>query len=167
MGTYNKHMDLEAGSYFIDITPWNNNGTGVYTLRTDFAAAGNNEVRPNNTRANAQVLTPGQTAVIGFISHQNRNGMYRVDLRQPGRLAVHVSRNDNGGMRAMGIAWFDAEGKQVRQRGHNGGTYNQQMDLEAGTYFIEITPWSNTDSGTYNLRVEFTQRATQTPATRR
>jgi len=59
--SYNGYMDLEIGTYYIGITPYYNGGTGIYTLRGDFTAAGNNEAEPNQTRQNAQSLAFAQT----------------------------------------------------------------------------------------------------------
>jgi hypothetical protein len=151
---YNDHMDLEAGTYYVSILRYNNN-TGTYTLRGDFVAAGNNTIKPNNTRPTAQLLSSGQT-VIGFISYQEERDMYRVVLTQARRLTVNVTLGTlpNGG---ANIHWLDVDGNIIRRgRQNDWGVsfpYNDHMDLAAGTYYISVFRYNNT--GTYNLTVQW------------
>jgi hypothetical protein len=144
-------MDLEAGTYFIEIIRLDNSYTGTYTLRGNFIPAGNNEIEPNNTRATAHLLTSGQT-VKGFISLQDERDMYRYDLAQPGRLTVNITGDT---LQYANVQWLDIDGTQVRRAADSwlSSPYNVSMDLEAGTYFIEIIRNGNNYTGTYNLTI--------------
>jgi len=64
--------------------------TGTYNLPGDFTATGNNEIEPNNTRAEAPLLISGQT-VKGFINHQDRVDMFQIELTQSRRLSVNFN----------------------------------------------------------------------------
>jgi len=145
--SYSQSMDLEVGVYFIEITTYSDN-SGTYNLRGDFAAAGNNEREPNNTRSEAQPLRSGQM-VRGFISYQDSVDTYRYELTQPGRLTMNVTRDT---LQYFYVTWFDVDGKQIYKDSHYSSTYNKSMDLEAGIYFIEITTYSDY-SGTYELTI--------------
>ena len=151
---YNEYMDLEAGTYYIEIAK-NNNNTGTYNLRGSFTVAENNEIESNNTFTTAQSLTFGQI-VKGFISHQDGADMYRYVLTESGRLTVNATLGSlpNSG---ADIRWFNANGKVIKQKGQYSSTrfpYNEYMDLEAGTYYIEIVK-NNNNTGTYNLTVQY------------
>jgi len=153
VGSYNDYMDLEAGTYYIRITPYGSR-TGTYELYGNFTAAGNNEIEPNQTRAEAQLLASGQT-VKGFISYQDNIDMYRYFLAQPGILVVNVTRENTYGLQDMWVRWLDANGTQIRKDNYYTGSYNQSMNFEvAGNYFIEITPYSSNGTGTYNLTIQ-------------
>ena len=160
--SFNENMDLEAGTYYIEIAQ--SSGTGSYTLRGDFTAAGSNETEPNNDRTTAQLLASGQT-IRGFISHQDNIDMFRYVLPASGRFTVIVDKGTVGG---VDVRWYNAEGTLIKgnppktgsgsvyiEYRHAGQTnfYNESLDLEAGTYFIEIAQVSGT--GTYTLRGDF------------
>jgi hypothetical protein len=155
---YNQFMDLEAGTYYIEVVRNSSvsSNTGTYNLRGDFVAAENNEIEPNNTLASAQLLTSGQT-VRGFLSHQDDRDIFRYVLTEPGRLTLNVS---SGTLPSNGsnIYWLDDNGVRIRESTWVIFPYNQFMDLEAGTYYIEIVKNSSVSSntGTYNLRGDFT-----------
>jgi len=149
--SYNDFMDLEIGNYIIEIAPYGNR-SGTYNLRGNFTAAGNNENEPNSTRATAQLLTSGQT-VVGFISYQDKMDMYRYELTRPGRLSLNVTLGsaDSGGLYDAYVKWYDANGTELKSSNPT-TSYNDFMDLEAGNYIIEITPYGNR-TGTYNLTI--------------
>jgi len=163
LNPYNISMDLEAGTYFIEIirsdTSYLSNRTGTYNLRGTFTPAGNNEREPNNTRATAQLLTSGQT-VRGSLSLQDDIDMFRFDITQPSRLTLNVTRDSLPDYGAY-IQWLDADGNVIKDRGsiYSGDRfpYNQYMDLAAGIYFVVITRYSS-NTGTYNFRGDVTAR---------
>jgi len=148
---YNGHMDLEKGTYYIAITKYKDN-TGTYNLRGDFIAAGNNDDEPNNMRSNAQPLTSSQI-VNGFISYQDDTDMYRYVLTESGRLSLNITRGTlpNSG---INVNWRDTDGNIIgRGNSNNWGVsfpYNGHMDLEEGTYYIEIVKYKD-NTGTYDL----------------
>ena len=160
----NLTTDLEAGIYFIEIIPRNyvgSNDSGTYNLSTTFTAAENNTIKPNSTRATAQLLRSGQT-IRGFISHQERTDIFRIDLTQPGKLTVNTNRDntDDIGIGRGNVRLLDTDGAVI-QSGEIASVWNGfqenslTADLGAGIYFIEITPMSgsNFSTGTYNLSV--------------
>ena len=142
---YNQSMDLEAGVYYIEVV--RQSATGTYNLSGGFVASGRTTIKPNDTRATAQLLTSGQS-VIGFISHQEGRDMYRIVLTQARRLTVNVSSGTLSSW--VFIRWLDTDGNQMLNHDRSlSSTYNHFMDLAAGTYYIEIVRQSTT--GTYNM----------------
>ena len=151
---YSESMHLNTGVYFIEINGLSGFGnTGTYNLRADYFT---DEREPNNTRSNAQIMVPELT-VKARITSQDTD-MYRYELAQPGRLTVNITRDENVGIREMYVKWYNADGTEIRNSrarvGYSDGwPYNQFMDLEAGSYLIEITPYSSGHTGTYNLTI--------------
>jgi hypothetical protein len=147
---YNFSIDLEIGIYYMEITPYGSN-TGTYNLRGDFTDAENNEIEPNDTRQTAQLLTSGQT-VKGFISYQDNIDMYRIVLARSSKLTVNITRGNVSGLQDAYVRWLSADGTQMKRDNSYINPYNTSMDLEAGTYYIEITPYGS-NTGTYNLTI--------------
>lgn len=143
--SYNFSIGLESGTYFIVIIK-RNSTTGIYDLQPVFSAAGNNEKEPNNTRAEAQLLSLGQPAK-GFISYQDGIDMYRIVLTKPGKLAVNITSE----ITSTSIQWLDTNGTQIKSD-YFYDSYNYSMSLDAGTYFIAVIKRSD-NTGTYSLTV--------------
>jgi uncharacterized repeat protein (TIGR02543 family) len=159
---YNHSMDLEAGNYYIVFREREGfNNTGTYTLRGDFVSAGDlhppnqSNVRAlNRTRANAQILTPGQT-VRGLISHQNNVDMYRYNLTQQGRVTVNIARGTLADTWQNEVQWLDVDGTRIGGSTSFRFPYNHSMDLPPGTYFIVVTSrQGQSNTGTYNLTIQ-------------
>jgi len=148
---YNNSMYLEAGIYYIEITP-DGSSTGIYNLTGSFLPLGNNEIEPNGTRATAQLLEAGQI-ITGFISYQDKLDMYRFDLIKSGRLTINITSDKNNGLSWLYVRWLNIDGDQIKKDNPSlSSPYNGYMDLEAGTYFIEITPDGDTQ-GIYNISI--------------
>jgi hypothetical protein len=143
--------NLAAGTYYIEIVGRTGVGnTGKYNIRADYYK---DEVEPNNTTANAQVLVPGLT-VKGSITSSDTD-MYKYVLSEPGRLTVNVAK---GTISYIYVRWYNNSGTRIRNDEvyySSSWPYNQYMDLEAGTYYIGVEQDSNS-TGTYNLRSDFT-----------
>ena len=164
---YKDSLDLERGTYYIGIEKYDASYTGRYTLLGNFTAAGNNEaeydeegVNLNNTRTGAQVLENGQT-VKGFISYQDGIDYYRYDLAQSDILTVNVNvgtDRTNGQIYEVNVALLNNNGtdniaKKACYANNTSSSYNCNMSksLTAGTYYIEITKYSDSYTGTYSI----------------
>jgi hypothetical protein len=115
---YSRATILEAGTYFIEVGR-NAGQTGTYTIVTDFVAAGNNEVEPNNTRPNAQAIEFGQS-VVGLFSFQDEIDIYRVVLPTAGQLTVEVNNRDITlpiEDRNVVVRWLNGNGTRIRADG--------------------------------------------------
>jgi len=153
-GAFSRFMDLEAGTYFIEVAR-RGNSTGSYFITASFFPANNNEIEPNNSIHQAHTLTFDQM-VTGFISHQDPVDIYRVVLPSAGRLTMNLSRTAQGALPNWGVdvRWRDANGIQMRSDGWGTGAFSRFMDLEAGTYFIEVAR-RGSDTGSYFITASF------------
>jgi tetrahydromethanopterin S-methyltransferase subunit B len=162
-GTLSRSMDLEIGTYFIEIRQRSGSGnTGTYNLRADLLPAGNNETEPNNSLAQAQILSSGQR-VTGFLSFQDSVDVFRYDLVTSGRLTVNVSRGTLPTF-AADVVWRNSDNEIIRSaEGLGSAALARSMDLEAGVYFIEIRQRSGSNNtGTYHLTIQDSNRPTAT-----
>jgi predicted transposase YbfD/YdcC len=152
------HVHLEAGTYYIKISKgsWGNT-TGTYQLDTLFQAAENNEVEPNNGTEIAQLLTLNEKPVQGFLSWSDSEDYYKVVLPKAGQLKINISTY----FEHMDIQLLDTSREELLDTSALDGKENDpqkwtnEMDLEAGTYYIKISKgsWGGT-TGTYLLNVE-------------
>jgi len=144
---YNDSMDLEIGTYYIEIIGRSGIGnTGLYNIRADYFT---DEEEPNDSLETAQLLVPGLT-VNGYITTSDTTDMFKYVLTQPGRFTVNMT---NGTISIIDIRWYTANGTQILS-GRSYSSYSNYMDFEAGTYYIGIEKYSNY-TGTYNLRADF------------
>jgi len=148
---YNDYMDLETGTYYIEIIGRTGVGnTGLYNIYADYFTS---EEEPNNSFETAQLLIPGLT-VKGSITSSDSTDMFKYVLTQPGRFTVNVT---NDTISSVYVRWYNTDGTRIRNDSMSYSwdwPYNQYIDLEASTYYIGIEQYSST--GTYNLRAEFT-----------
>ena len=79
--------------------------------------------------------------------------IFLIELAQPRRVTVNITRADTGGLQSANVRWLNEDGERIRNDSSNLNPYNVSVDLQAGHYFIEITPSSDSQSGTYNLTV--------------
>ncbi|MCL2004253.1 MAG: fibronectin type III domain-containing protein [Oscillospiraceae bacterium] len=153
---YTYQTDLQAGTYHIEIIQRPAEvgaNTGTYSIRTTYTAHETED--SNNTIATARLMTTSQTA-SGIITSQVRSAFYRYDLAQAGRLtaSVNLGSSSAGGLYAGYLRWYDANGTQLKSDyTRYGASLAQYMDLEAGTYYLEIAPYGSSYSGTYTLTV--------------
>ena len=149
---YDKYMDLEAGTYYIKIEK-NFDYTGTYYIKTTFTSAKNNDIKPHNTRDNAQTLTSNQT-VKGYISYQNDTDFYKYVLNTSGKITINITRENGIGVGNINIFLLDSAGVTINNTSYGGGLpYNKSMDLDAGTYYIRIEKY-NDYTGTYHLTIQ-------------
>jgi hypothetical protein len=159
-GTFTRFMDLEAGTYFIEVVRRSTN-TGSFFITAGFDSAENDARAINNTIANAEPLSFAEQRV-GFISYQNGVDIYKIELAQPGRVRVNLTRPAVGGLQTSGagfganVRWLDVNGIQIATNGIGSGNFTRFMDLEAGTYFVEVSRNTISSTGRYFLVADFT-----------
>jgi hypothetical protein len=144
---YNDYMDLESGTYYIEIIGRAGVGnTGLYNIYADYFTS---EEEPNNSFETAQLLVPGLT-VKGSITSSDSTDIFKYVLTQPGRFTVNVTRDN---ISYIYISWYTADGTQIKSTNYGSSyAYNEYVDLEAGTYYIGISQYYDY-TGTYNLTV--------------
>ena len=161
-GAFTRFVDLEAGTYFIEVARRGTN-TGNFFITANFAAAENDPRVVNNTIHNAQPL-PFEQSIAGFLSHQNMVDIYKIELTQPGRVTVNLTRPTIGGFpngtattnAGTDVRWLNVNSTQIIINKVGSGAFTRFMDLEAGTYFIEVSRGRVTDTGRYFIIANFT-----------
>ena len=166
-GVLKDSLDLERGTYYIGIEKYSTY-TGRYTLLGNFTAAGNDEAEydedgkpgANNEKADAQELKYAQT-VKGFISSQDNIDYYYYNLEQSDILTVNVNvgtDRTNGQLYYVYVRLINAEGydeisKKSCVANYTGTSYNCNMSksLSSGYYYIEISRYSDSYTGTYSI----------------
>jgi hypothetical protein len=170
-GATTRVLDLEAGTYYIEVArPIRGIGTGSYFITANFAAAENTPRAVNNTIANAESLTFAQS-ITGFLSHQNRVDIFKIELAQPGRVTLDLTRPAAGGFydagwgEAVHVKWLNVNGVEMVTDRVGSGAFRRHVDLEAGTYFIEVSRDNIRWTGRYFLTATFAAsgRTTNSP----
>lgn len=163
--TVTKTLALEAGTYKIKATGyWTtvyNGYTGDYRLKTSFTAANNQESEPNNSFAKATTLK-ANTWMTGFISQTDRCDFYKVTV--PFKQTVTVTFTSKMG--SAEVELWDSDYLSLKKTTVYSGseeapnTTTFQETLAKGTYYIKVSPYSDSYSGRY--RVKFTCKTTAT-----
>jgi uncharacterized repeat protein (TIGR02543 family) len=168
-----------------------NNFTGIYDFRVDFTPIDVTETEPNNTRGTANVLfnqldpaSAGTVVVTAMMSLTDHDDFFRIDIDEPGRVSINVTRHSVGGLanNAVNLIWQLEQGdnaSQLRTTADTQGNarltlpHNAYMDLDItypGSYYIQIQKvsrdigptgnpiyvYDTNQSGVYNISVNFT-----------
>ncbi|MBP0725151.1 PPC domain-containing protein [Bacillus sp. RG28] len=148
--------DLEAGTYYIRMSQYSDY-TGKYEIQVNYQAANNNEQEPNNGTEQAQQITLNTQKIVGYISWNDNLDYYKVVLPKAGRIDVNVSSELND----VNLDLYDANGNKVWDTVdlYTGSTVNPKKwssseDLEAGTYYIRMSQYSNC-TGKYEIQVNY------------
>lgn len=167
------NYDLDAGVYFFQITGrrdydmswYSDTSTGTYTLTTSFVSAEATEKEENDTLQEANALD-FDNPVTGQIAMTDEMDFYKVVLPESGRLALDMTAY----LKFYSLQLFDISGTSLwlnenNQWNANVGYLNEvhNLDLDAGTYFIEVTGrrdadlnwYSDKSTGNYTLKAAF------------
>ena len=148
---HTESMDLEAGTYYIRVHKSGEN-TGTYDLVLSFEVARNNEIEPNNTPEQAQSATLSQS-IRGFISYQDSDDYYKVELAQASRLSLRLTSR----IYSVQLRILNSNLQEIRA--HNWIEYGSEtspriledsMELPAGTYYVRVHQRAE-HTGTYDL----------------
>lgn len=155
-GKYYNSVDLEAGTYFIKIyDKYDSDNTGVYTLKTEFAPANNNEVEPSNGIVEAQPIQFYQK-INGFLSWNDSVDVYKITLPKSSSVGVSLSSyvSDYTYIQLLDNQNNDLFTDSVNGSSKNPGKYTNNVDLKAGTYYIKIyDKYDSDNTGKYHLMV--------------
>lgn len=151
----NKKVNLEPGVYTIIVKDYNRTSYGNYDLQVSFTPANNTEIEPNQSIAEAMAIQVNDKKIRGFISANDTEDYYKIELVEQGRLFLEIdSQMMNGTVRI-----YDANGETVTW--DSLGFYNglpllwkSHIDFDAGTYYISVTG-NDTYQGIYEMLVSF------------
>lgn len=150
-----KHF--EAGVYYVEISQWSDGYNGKFELTNSFSEVSTDDREPNNGTSIAQPLTIGKK-VRGYISVQDEKDVYRIVLPKAGTLSLDWISNISG----TAELYLRNEQNQVIRHERMSSTvessnrYKEPIDLEPGTYYIEIEDWNAPhNTGKYELLATF------------
>lgn len=148
---------FEAGVYYVEISQWSEGHTGKFELTNSFAEVSTDDREPNNGTSVAQPLTLGKK-VRGFISVQDEKDVYRVVLPKAGTLSIDWISNISGTAELYLRNELNQviRHEQMNSKVESSNRYKEPIDLEPGTYYIEIEDWdAPNNTGKYELLTTF------------
>ncbi|MCI8482720.1 MAG: fibronectin type III domain-containing protein [Lachnospiraceae bacterium] len=153
--------DLTKGTYYLKMTiVKRDSGTiggstasdmaGTWQIETGFTEVNETYPEPNNNNSQASNLA-FQKTITGQIAVNDDRDIYKITLRSAGRLTMDVTSY----MQYYGIELTDSSGKRVWKTDYNKWNENMrkrsdthQIDLLAGTYYMEVSGKSKIDAST-------------------
>lgn len=140
-------IDLKEGAYYLRVT-----GKAYYTLRTDsstgdyqiitsFKSANVTESEPNDTARNANTFTLGES-IRGQIAVDNDQDVYGFTVGESGTVSFDITSY----MQYYSLFLLDDVGEEIWKSTSNEFNENvgyrqdnYELDLQAGTYFLQVT----------------------------
>lgn len=96
------------------------------------------------------------TIYHGKITNDNTSDMYAIELTQPGRLSLNVTKDAVEGVKLFSVLWRDNNDVEMTDLSKLGvSSYNISCDLEIGVYFVSFSQ-HNGSTGTYSFMSTFT-----------
>ncbi|WNS79531.1 S-layer homology domain-containing protein [Domibacillus sp. DTU_2020_1001157_1_SI_ALB_TIR_016] len=154
--SFHKDVNIEPGVYTVFVKDFNKTSFGNYDLKVVLDPAHNTEIEPNQTFLEAMPIQVNDKRFRGFISANDHEDYYKVELSEPGRLVVDVdSKMVNGS-----VDLYDSKGTMIfwDSLGFYRGLplqWKKHADLEPGTYYISIRG-NDFYQGIYEMLVSFT-----------
>ncbi len=141
---------LDYGYYVAEITAYDFNVEGEYTLVINLAGNSNDEFEPDNLMENAQRIYPPAKQKRMLLSGDT--DWVELSYNQPGFYAVYTT----GAQVDTVISLYHEEEKEIMRADNNGGLQNAYLGVFLGTrrIFIKIFAKNVTDSGSYALVFE-------------
>ena len=142
---------MEAGTYLVKVYAYGNH-TGEYRLKASFKAAKNNEKERNNGFESAMSLPAGQL-VTGLLSRDDNVDFYRFNLNSKTVLLfTYLSYMHDSYFQIWDKDFQKIHEKEVYYASEESpNTYTYEAVLNAGTYYIKISPYYE-NCGRYALK---------------
>ena len=145
---------LATGTYYVKVYSYYSNQTPTYTLADNLVVAPvPNDAEPNDTKTQADVLAlnGSTTGHINYYYNHHRDtlDMYKVTTNTDGLLRLRLTSNNGSNVSAY---LFDNNGTTVLNNITTSGTADLSTDgLAAGTYYVQINSYYNTQFEPYTL----------------
>lgn len=155
---------LQAGTYFMRVFPYYTDASTNYDLRLGVTSKpATTSTDPGNslsTALNIGALSANTTTFKDFVGQTDRNDYYRFTLNSNSNLSVTLAaltasanvqlikdKNNNGQI-------DNGDGDVLKEdSGYSGANGDISTDLQAGTYFIRVSPYYTDGNTNYELRV--------------
>lgn len=154
-------VDLIKGTYYLKMTIVKRDSStagggtvsdtaDTWQIETGFSEVNETYPEPNNNNSQASNLA-FQKTITGQIAVNDDRDIYKIALKSAGRLTIDVTSY----MQYYGIDLTDSSGKRVWKADYNRWNENagkrsdtHQIDLLAGTYYMEVSGKSKIDAST-------------------
>ncbi|MBD2346116.1 hypothetical protein [Anabaena subtropica] len=159
---------LGAGSYFLLVKPYYNDGNTNYTLRLTTTPSTVTTPRdPGNTLATALGISPGQS-FTDFVGIADSQDYYRFTLGSTNNVNVTVNGLSEGvyvylfrDTNNNGV--FDSPDMDYYSSGFSYSAATLNKTLGAGSYFLLVKPYYSDGNTNYTLRLTTTPSSVTTP----
>lgn len=150
-------IGLEAGTYYLKVSK-SGSFTGKYDVYTRCFESYNDDNEPNNEKLTAQPLTLKMDPILGFLSWDDNEDIYKVTIPK------HDDAYFNINVYSPGVVFelFDSKDNKIiydtiyGRDGSDPVTYSVNPHLAAGTYYIKLSKVSTGYyyTGEYTLKVD-------------
>ena len=151
-GNFRIEHEVDAGTYYVRVEAYYRDVTGSYTLHAEFAASTEptGDDHGNDITSATNLALGGQQS--GRIDPVGDKDYFRIQVTQSGTLTVHTT----GGTDTFGRL-FDSSGTRLTTNDDGGASTNFRIEREvdAGTYYAEVTEYADNATGSYTVHAEF------------
>jgi hypothetical protein len=153
---------VSAGTYYIVVRHYSDAGTGAYGLRADFVATPANPGSDDHGNSVGSATAIGtNSAVQGTINSGGDQDWFRVTLTAAGTLTVYTT-----GLTDTFGRLLDGNGVELANNDDAADTnFRINRTVSAGTYYIVVRHYSETETGSYGLRADFVASTPINPGT--
>ena len=147
--------EVQAGTWYVEVTGYNNNRTGSYTLQVEFQEGGGD---PGGTQTTATVVGVN-SSTVGNIEPRGDRDYFRIEIPRAGRLTVRTT----GGTDTYGTLFRGSSRVATNDDGGAGLNFLLTAQVaQAGTWYVEVRGFRTTTTGPYTLQVEFQDATVRT-----
>lgn len=151
--------DIQQGTYYVKIKPyeWSGTTSGTYRIKATYAGTIKRDTatfEPNETIETAMNIVSGQTYSSSSYSSIDRD-VYQFTTKKDGNAKI-VLDNMKGG---YSMYLYDRYGQRIAGDYYSaaGNVIEINEDLSQGTYYVKVTPyeWSGISSATYRVKATY------------
>jgi hypothetical protein len=145
---------LAAGTYYIKLVAYYTGQLPAYTISNTLTVpAQANDAEPNDTKAQAKVLPLNgkKTGHTGYYYHNQRDtsDWYKITTNADGLLRLSLTPANS---RYVWIYLYDNNGTTLLNSGNSNKAFSVDQDgLAAGTYYVRVKTYYNTEFAPYTL----------------
>jgi hypothetical protein len=141
----------ERGSdYYIMVRGYDDGVVGEYGIAVETTTLEFDQYEPNNTRAQATAISPGQTLSGNALADYDMADWFSFTITQPGTYAIGTT----GGLDSV-ISLYD-RGDNLLESDDDSGSNNNaliEIRLEPGTYYVEVSQYGGSQYEEYSFYV--------------
>jgi hypothetical protein len=139
-----------VNDYYIVIRGYDNGVVGEYALDMETITVELDQYEPNNTRAQATVVSPGQTVSGNALADYDAIDWFSFSITRPGTYAIGTT----GGLDTV-ITLYDGSNNELDSDDDSGNNDNALIEirLERGTYYARVSQYDSGGYGEYSFYV--------------